>query len=133
MDDSNPLPAFTPVPLRGRRDGWTPERQRAFIAAIAGGMPSNHAARAVGMSKQTAHALRSRPGAESFAAAWDEAARRGKAARGKDVSERTCAAIEGVRTPVRYRGRVVGFRTRYDNRHLVRLLGQALAKGWVTL
>jgi hypothetical protein len=137
MDDSDPL-AFTPVPLRGRRDGWTPERQRAFIAAIAAGTPSNHAARAVGMSKQTAHALRRKPGAESFAAAWDKAVHHGwiarrKDARRKDVSERTCAAIEGVRTPVRYRGRIVGFRTRYDNRQLARLLGQALAKGWVTL
>jgi hypothetical protein len=133
MDDSDSLLAFTPVPVRGRRDGWTPERQRAFIAAIAGGMASNHAARAVGMSKQTAHALRRRPGAGGFAAAWDEAVARRKAARRKGVSERTRAAIDGVRTPVRYRGRIVGFRTRYDNRQLVRLLGQALAKGWVTL
>jgi transposase len=130
MDDSAPLD-FTPVPVRGRRDGWTPERQRAFIAAIAGGMASNHAARAVGMSKQTAHALRGKPGAGSFAAAWDEAVRRRKAARRQDVSERTCAAVDGVRTPVRYRGRVVGFQTRYDNRQLVRLLSQAFAKGWI--
>ena len=132
MDDSDRL-AFTPVPLRGRRDGWTPERQRAFIAAIAAGTPSNHAARAVGMSKQTAHALRRKPGAESFAAAWDQAVHHARMARRKNVSERTCAALEGVRTPVLYRGRIVGFRTRYDNRQLVRLLGQALAKGWVTL
>jgi hypothetical protein len=29
-----PLP-FTPVPVRARHDGWTPERPRHFIAALA--------------------------------------------------------------------------------------------------
>jgi hypothetical protein len=29
------LPAFTPVPRQYRRNGWTPERQAAFIAALA--------------------------------------------------------------------------------------------------
>jgi hypothetical protein len=130
MDDLAP-PDFTPVPVRGRRDGWTPERQRAFIAAIASGSPSNHAARAVGMSKQTAHALRRRAGAESFSAAWEEAVRRAGVARRKGASERTCAALDGVRRPILYRRRVIGFRTRYDNRQLVRLLGQAFAKGWI--
>ena len=28
---SPPLPDFTPVPRRFRHDGWTPERQKAFI------------------------------------------------------------------------------------------------------
>jgi hypothetical protein len=132
VDDSDLL-AFTPVPLRGRRDGWTAERQRGFIAAIASGVPSNHAARAVGMSKQTAHALRRRPDAESFAAAWDEAVRRAGLARYKGVSARTSAATEGIAIPVLYRGRVVGTRIRYDNRQLTRLLGQAIARGWIEL
>ncbi len=36
FDDDDPLPEFTPVPLsRSRRDGWTAERQRAFVAALA--------------------------------------------------------------------------------------------------
>ena len=29
------VPDFTPVPLRARADGWTPARQRGFIAALA--------------------------------------------------------------------------------------------------
>jgi hypothetical protein len=132
MDPSDLL-AFTPVPLRSRRDGWTAERQRAFVGHIAAGMPSNHAARAVGLSKQTAHALRRRPGAESFSAAWEEAVRRAKARRFEKIPNRTEAALDGVAVPVRYRGRVVGTRVRYDNRQLVRLLGQALAKGWIEL
>lgn len=52
-------------------------------------------------------------------------------ARRKCASERTSGAIDGIRRPVLYRGRVVGFRTRYDNRQLIRLLGQAFAKGWI--
>lgn len=30
-----PIPDFTPVPRRYRHDGWTPERQKAFIEALA--------------------------------------------------------------------------------------------------
>ena len=33
-ESPSPAPDFTPVPLRARRDGWTAERQRAFIAAL---------------------------------------------------------------------------------------------------
>ncbi|MGZ8337478.1 MAG: hypothetical protein ACXWU1_12525, partial [Allosphingosinicella sp.] len=32
---AGPPPPFDPVPTRVRRDGWTPERQRAFLAALA--------------------------------------------------------------------------------------------------
>jgi hypothetical protein len=34
-EDRPPLPDFAPVPLRYRHDGWTPERQRGFIEALA--------------------------------------------------------------------------------------------------
>jgi len=132
MDHADRL-AFTAVPLRSRRDGWTPLRQRAFIGHIAAGMPSNHAARLVGMSKQTAHALRRRPGAESFAAAWDRAVSLAKKARRRHAPNRTDAALDGVAVPVRYRGRVVGTEIQYDDRQLVRLLGQALAQGLMVL
>jgi hypothetical protein len=65
------VPAFTPVPGRARRDGWTEERQRAFIAALDGTGCVGRAAAAVGMSRKSAYRLRRRKGAESFAAAWD--------------------------------------------------------------
>lgn len=64
------LPAFEPVPVNPRRDGWTPERQRAFIGALAESGYVSHAAQAVQMTKESAYWLRRRPGAESFAAAW---------------------------------------------------------------
>ncbi|MBV9931509.1 MAG: hypothetical protein JO013_11265 [Alphaproteobacteria bacterium] len=65
--------AFTPVPLRTRADGWSPALQLAFIHALADGAKPGEAARALGKNRQNAYALRRRPGAESFAAAWDAA------------------------------------------------------------
>lgn len=67
------VPDFDPVPIRARRDGWTVERQCAFMAALHATRSVSKAARAVGMSRETAYRLRERPGAESFAAAWDAA------------------------------------------------------------
>jgi hypothetical protein len=66
-----PLIAFTPVPLRRRSDGWSPELQLRFIQALSTGLTPGDAARSVGKNRQNAYALRKRKGAESFAAAWD--------------------------------------------------------------
>jgi hypothetical protein len=68
-----PIIAFTPVPLRRRADGWPPELQLRFIVALSEGMRPGEAARSVGKNRQNAYKLRKRPGAESFAAAWDAA------------------------------------------------------------
>lgn len=65
------IPAFMPVPARARRDGWTPERQRVFIAALARTGCVGRAAAAAGMSRESAYRLRRREGAARFAAAWD--------------------------------------------------------------
>lgn len=65
------IPSFDPAPGRARKDGWTADRQRAFIAALAETGSINEAARAAGMSREGAYRLRRRRGAESFAAAWD--------------------------------------------------------------
>lgn len=68
---TEPVPTFIPVPVRARSDGWTAERQCAFIAALARTGCVGSAAEAAGMSRETAYRLRRRKGAESFAAAWD--------------------------------------------------------------
>jgi hypothetical protein len=68
---SPPLPAFEPVRLRYRRDGWTPDRQRAFIAALACTRCVLSACRLVGISPEAAYKLYRRPDAASFRAAWD--------------------------------------------------------------
>ena len=65
------VPAFTPVPLRYRKDGWTPMKQAAFLGALAETWCVVAAARRVGMTRESAYRLRGKPGAESFAAAWD--------------------------------------------------------------
>jgi len=64
---------FTPVPVRPRVDGWTPERQRHFLRVLAETLSVTGAARAVGLSTMSAYRLRQRPDARGFAAAWDEA------------------------------------------------------------
>lgn len=113
---STPL-AFTPVPVRSRRDGWTPARQATFIAALARTRCVVAAARASGLSFQTAYRLRARPDAGSFAAAWD------RALAGPPLDRPLSGrAIDGVVTPITYRGRQVGERRRYDNRLAVYLL-----------
>jgi hypothetical protein len=75
---------FTPVPLRGRCDGWSPDLQLRFIRLLAEGVKPGEAARRLGRNRQNAYALRRRPGAESFAAAWDAAAEAGRARRARE-------------------------------------------------
>ncbi len=70
-DSRRRVPAFTPVPLRYRADGWTPMRQADFLGHLCETWSVAAAARHVGMTRESAYRLRDRPGAESFAAAWD--------------------------------------------------------------
>lgn len=58
---------------RIRRDGWTAERQLAFLGELARTRSVTKAARAVGMSRESAYRVRDRPNAHLFAAAWDGA------------------------------------------------------------
>ncbi|MFA7595812.1 MAG: hypothetical protein WCY92_05595 [Novosphingobium sp.] len=65
------IPCFTPVPVRARRDGWTPERQARFLGWLAQTGCVARAAAKLGMARETAYRLRRREGADSFAHAWD--------------------------------------------------------------
>lgn len=112
--------AFDPVPrLRKRRDGWTPETQRAFIDALALCGCVARAARAVGMSPRSAYRLLDAPGADSFAAAWDQAIARGIEALRIAALDR---ALNGAWVPVVRRGRLVRHEKRHDNRLAIALL-----------
>lgn len=85
---------FVPVAMtRTRRDGWTPDRQYAFIAALARTAVVAKAARAVGMSAKSAYALhkRAKPGS-SFARAWDDAVWEGR----DRALDRAITAMHGV-------------------------------------
>ncbi|WP_052507848.1 hypothetical protein [Sphingomonas hengshuiensis] len=116
----NPIvPDFTPVPRKYRFDGWTVERQRAFIAALAATGSVTAAARRVGMAKEGAYQMRLQPEAASFRAAWEAALDAGVRALSDIAVER---AMEGVPVPVFYKGEQCGERRWYNDRLLMFVL-----------
>jgi len=73
-DDDDPLLQFAPfIHPQPKRSSITPPLQRQFVAALAATGIVNQAARSIGKSMEALYMLRKRPGAEGFAAAWDEA------------------------------------------------------------
>lgn len=111
-----PLPAFEPVPRKPRHDGWTPERQRAFIAALADTGSVSRACAQVNMTTVGAYYLRRQAGADGFRAAWEAALDFG-VARMKDIAfER---AIEGYLVPVFAGGKLLGWRRKHNDRRLM--------------
>lgn len=123
--DPQPLP-FTPVPGRARHDGWTPERQRRFVEALAATGTVTAAARAAGMSARSAYTLRRRAGKDSdLARAWDRALDAGLSD-AMDVGIR--CALEGERVPVFYGGRQVGEYRRYDTSLALAVLRASAAR-----
>jgi len=121
QDGTDNFIPFDPVPSRStRRDGWTEPRQRAFIEGLALCGSVSTAARAVGMTARGAYRLLERPGAESFATAWDEAAERGRQSVCDHAIER---ALHGALEPVFRRGRQVGVRRRYYDRLAIAVIG----------
>jgi hypothetical protein len=88
--------AFNPVPLdRHRANGWTPTQQERFIVALSVMGSVGQAAKAVGMSRQSAYNLRERAGAEGFARSWDMALDFGRRRQFDAAMDR---AINGVTT-----------------------------------
>lgn len=111
---------FVPVRVRTRKDGWTEAKQRLFIEQLADTAYVEAAARAVGMSVQSAYALRRAPGGESFAAAWNAAIQQGAL---KLVDIAFDRAIHGSDEPVFNRdGQRVGRRMRQSEKLLMFLL-----------
>ena len=56
-----------------RRDGWTAARQLAFLDTLVRTRSASEAARAAGMSRESAYRLRGRRDGALFAAIWDMA------------------------------------------------------------
>ena len=111
---------FTPVPrLRRRRNGWTAETQRAFIAALGQCGCVARAARAVGMTSRSAYRLLEADGADSFAEAWDQAIARGIDALREQAIDR---ALNGMWVPVMRKGKIVRMEHRYNDRLCIALL-----------
>jgi hypothetical protein len=117
------VPAFTPVPLRFRKDGWTPMKQADFLGRLAETWSVAAAARHVGMTRESAYRLRERPGAESFAAAWDSILAQRAEARSRMSTDSLLwhRAFFGTLKPVMRGGRHVGTLHSPDNDAVLRL------------
>jgi len=117
---SGALPDFAPVPRKSpRHDGWTPERQRAFIAALADTGCVAIAARMVNMSQPSYYQLRRQPGAEGFRKAWDAAQNLGLQIVKDEAFDR---AMNGQLMPVFVGGKLMGFRRKKNDRLLMFIL-----------
>jgi len=121
--ESSPrVPPFLPVPVRERHNGWTPRRQADFLGYLAETGSVSAACKRVGKSREAAYKLRRRPGAESFAAAWDAAL--GAPVRKLTDDELEYRAMRGLIRPVMHGGRYVGVRQKPDNSALLRLIAR---------
>jgi hypothetical protein len=104
---------FTPVPVRHRNDGWTVEKQYAFIEALAETGIVEEACRRVGMSRTSADKLRRRPQGVHFRRAWQTAC---DYALYRVEEESHRRSREGVVRPIFYKGEQVGEWRYYDER-----------------
>lgn len=92
---------FPPVARHTRRhDGWPPERQRRFIAAVARYGNAERAAQSIGRSGSGAWKVRKAAGGQGFADAWDGAlalyhARNPKPVGGASRGERHAGSAPG--------------------------------------
>lgn len=107
----------TPSGRRVRHDGWTAERQKLFIERLAASASVSDAARYVGMSRQSARDLYHR--SPPFRDAWDAALRLSVSVLVETAFDR---AVNGVQEQVFHRGKLVGFREKYNDRLLMFLL-----------
>ncbi|WP_299326571.1 hypothetical protein [Parasphingopyxis sp.] len=101
--------------LRWRTDGWTPERQRAFVVMLSPTGSVKAAADEVGLSRESAYHLRRKPEGRLFARLWDAAR---LIARDRLADEAMERAMNGTTETIVYHGEETGHRLRHDNRHL---------------
>jgi hypothetical protein len=119
MEEPKKLIRFTPVPVRHRNDGWTAERQYAFIEALAETGVVEEACRRVGMSRTSADNLRRRPCGVHFRRAWQAAVDYGLYRLEESAHRR---GREGVVRPIFHKGEQVGEYRHYDERLTMFLL-----------
>ena len=100
-------------------DSWTPQRQIEFLTALASSHSVSEAARAVGMSRQSAYRLRAKLKGEPFDLAWGAALRCRFDALAEAAMER---ALHGVEVPHFYKGELIHTSRKFDERLTVALL-----------
>jgi hypothetical protein len=110
---------FTHAAPRARHDGWTPDRQIAFIDALAESGCVSEACATIGIAPRSAYRLRARTDAQGFRLAWDAAL---------DYAIRRLSdaclsrALHGEAIPHYFQGEQIGEHRRYDNRLAMFLL-----------
>ncbi|MFL6751996.1 MAG: hypothetical protein ACJ8FL_02045 [Sphingomicrobium sp.] len=119
MTAYQPIIPFEPAQLRPRHDGWTAERQIAFIEKLADCGSVSAAAKHVGMSRESARKLRRRPCGRAFRDAWDAALDCGYAEVEEAAMERS---KKGVARPIFFKGEQVGEWRDFDERLTMFLL-----------
>ncbi|MEP3050777.1 MAG: hypothetical protein ABJP48_13525 [Erythrobacter sp.] len=115
---TTPTPQTATIPSI-RHDGWTRQRQCTFLQTLAASHSVAQAARAAGMSRQSAYALRARMKGEPFDLAWNAALRCRFDALAEAAMDR---AMNGVEVPHFYKGELVHTSRRFDERLTVALL-----------
>lgn len=114
---------FDPVSTRHRIDGWSPEKQREYVEALADTGVARYAAARVGMTEQSANRLRRRADGRSF----DLACRAAQQIGARNLVSIACTrAIEGTMRKRYWRGEEIGEERVYDNRLLVALITKVL-------
>lgn len=110
---------FRPAARRKRHDGWTAERQRAFIDALAETGCVSEAAKEVGMSRRSAYALRKTDAGYAFRFAWDTALDHAAQVMADNATAR---AVNGYTVTKLYQGEVVHEEVRFNETMVMRLL-----------
>ncbi|HEX8224594.1 MAG TPA: hypothetical protein VF605_12325 [Allosphingosinicella sp.] len=115
---SDRLGSYVPVETdsagrRRRCDGFTPDRQVVFLDALARCGVVADAARAAGISRDTAYNLRNRAEGAAFSLGWDAAYLKSRARLADDLESR---ARNGVVDRIYRNGELWGERHRHDNR-----------------
>ncbi len=122
---ASPAPADLADPAI-RHDGWSLEKQVAFLRALSATHSVTEAAKSAGMTRQSAYRLRSRLKGQPFDLAWEVAFHHSYDVLAHAALER---ALNGVEVPVYFQGEQIGSYRRYDERLTVALLGKRTLGG----
>ena len=115
------VPAFYPVPVRDCHTArWTDACQAHFLGWLAETGSVSAACARVKMSRNGAYKLRKKPGAESFAAAWDAAL--GLPVRRVTIDDLHSLAYKGLIKPRFRGGKYIGSRQKPDSSALIKLV-----------
>lgn len=116
------IPDFRPdVPDSTRHDGWTAERQKAFLTALSLGHTVTRACAIVDMSPRSAYSLRNAARGAAFRLGWDAALLHARDVLADELMER---AFNGVRDTVTGDDGRITTRHRHDNLLAFRMLSR---------